>query len=297
MSAHKAQIQLGCPQWSHPDWQHNFFSDKRAAKQHLAEYAQYYTSVEGNTTFYALPSVQTVSQWSAQVNQHFKFCFKLPQLITHKQGLAASQTQIEDFFALFSPMLDKQQIAAFQVQLPPYFSANRLAELADFLSQYSHKVPLAVEVRHPDFFNKGDSEKALNQLLIQYNVDRVMMDTRPVHSELPHSKAIIDAQNKKPKVPVHLLSTGEQPIVRYVGQTNLMANQPFIQPWLKHFESWLNQGKRPYLFIHTADNAQVHELSRLWLKLLTEQLGYTPYRNQDWPIELAKQHSKQTNLF
>lgn len=297
MSAQKAQIQLGCPQWSHPDWRHHFFSEKLSAKQHLAEYAQYYTSVEGNTTFYALPSAQTLVQWSKQVNQHFKFCFKLPQLITHKQGLAASQTQIEDFFALFSPMLDKQQIAAFQVQLPPYFSALQLAELDAFLNQYSHKVPLAVEVRHPDFFNKGDSEKALNQLLMQHNVDRVMMDTRPVHSEPATTHTIIDAQSKKPKVPVHVLATGDQPIVRYVGQTNLMANQPFIQPWLKHFENWLNQGKRPYLFIHTADNAQVHALSRLWLKLLTEQLGYMPFNNQHWPIELAKQNSKQANLF
>lgn len=297
MSEQHAQIQLGCPQWSHPDWQHNFFSNKLPSKQHLTEYAQFYTSVEGNTTFYALPSEQSILQWSEQVNSEFKFCFKLPQLITHKQGLAASHAQIEDFFARFSLMLDKQQIAAFQVQLPPYFAASQLTELADFLNQYSAQVPIAVEVRHLDFFNKGETEKALNQLLMQYNVDRVMMDTRPVHSELPTTPAIIDAQSKKPKVPVHVLATGNQPIVRYVGQTNLQANKAFIQPWLAHFKNWLNQGKKPYLFIHTADNAQVHALSRLWLKLLTAELGYTPYKNENWPIEIAEQNNKQANLF
>ncbi|MCU4675117.1 DUF72 domain-containing protein [Catenovulum sp. 2E275] len=296
MSAN-ALIQLGCPQWSHPNWQNSFFTAKLAQNKHLSEYAQFYTSVEGNTTFYALPSAQTVLNWSNQVTDDFKFCFKLPQLVTHKQGLAASHTEIKQFFQLFEPMLNKQQIAAFQVQLPPYFSAQHLPELTQLLAIYSQQVPLAVEVRHPDFFNKGEAEKALNRLLIEHNVDRVMIDTRPVHSQSPDNAAIIDAQQKKPKVPVHVIATGAKPIVRFIGQTDINANIEFIKPWLKHFKLWLQQGKQPYLFVHTADNAQVHSLTKVWLNMLTETLGYYPFKNKLTPQELAERAQPQANLF
>ncbi len=297
MSQPSPNIQLGCPQWSHPDWQKHFFTTRLPQNKHLTEYSRFYTSVEGNTTFYALPSAQTVLNWSEQVPDNFRFCFKFPQQITHKQGLAQSENEISQFINLFEPMLENQQIGAFQLQLPPYFSGRQLAELNAFLNQYSQTIPLAVEVRHPDFFNKSDTEKHLNQMLMHYQVDRVMIDTRPVHSQQASTPEIIDAQQKKPKLPVHVLATANQPIVRFIGQTDLAANRHFIKPWLMHFKSWLEQNKQPYLFIHTADNAQVHQLTRLWLEMLTEYLGYRPFNSEYFPAELEQQQKPQAELF
>ncbi|MER2491646.1 DUF72 domain-containing protein [Catenovulum sediminis] len=275
----RQKILIGCPQWSHTQWQHVFFPSSLAKTQALSFYSQHYSSVEGNTTFYALPKAEMVRNWSQQAAEHFKFCFKLPAQITHQKLLQNCQADMQQFIELLSPLIEKRQLGKLLIQLPPYFSAQYLPQLARFIESYHQQVDLAVEVRHPNFFAKDENEKQLNQLLMQYQIDRIMMDTRPVHAERPSTEAIRDAQQKKPKVPVHLISTGNNPIVRYVGQTDIQANLPYIKVWLKYFKNWLEQDKQPYLFIHTADNAGVHQLTALWLELLTAELGYYPADN------------------
>ncbi len=74
-----------------------------------------------------------------------------------------------------------------------------------------------VEVRHPESFAKGEAEQQLNRGLHQRNVNRVILDSRPVHSAAATSPAMIDAQQKKPKVPVHAVMTARQPMVRFIG--------------------------------------------------------------------------------
>lgn len=71
-----------------------------------------------------------------------------------------------------------------------------------------------MEVRHPQFFAKGEEEQTLNRGLHQRGVNRVILDSRPVHAARPHSEAIRDAQRKKPKVPVHAVLTAKNPLIR-----------------------------------------------------------------------------------
>lgn len=56
-----------------------------------------------------------------------------------------------------------------------------------------------MEVRHPQFFAKGEEEQTLNRGLHQRGVNRVILDSRPVHAARPHSEAIRDAQRKNLK--------------------------------------------------------------------------------------------------
>lgn len=275
--------------WGHKAWHNTFFSKGVVAADYLSQYADYYTSVEGNTTFYAQPNKQTVEKWRDQTPSHFRFCFKFPQTITHQNGLKYSHDACLSFIELLSPLHDK--LGQLMLQLPPYFDGNSLSNLANILAILPNHLTYAVEVRHTDYFAKGEIERDFNRLLMAHNVNRVLMDTRPVHSEAPTSDAIIDAQQKKPKVPVHVIATGQQPIVRFVGQTNLSANMPFIQNWLPAFKKWLNEGKTPYLFIHSADNHNVHQLSQLFLKMLSEHIGQPVYPDWQWPIQKEQQRS------
>ncbi|AWB69098.1 hypothetical protein C2869_19475 [Saccharobesus litoralis] len=274
--------------WGHQAWKGSFFPAKTPAKQFLNYYSRYYTAVEGNTTFYALPSQDTVKTWIASVPADFRFCFKVPQLVSHKLGLEQGRAEFESFLEVMAPIIESEQLGKLWLQLPPYFSFKQFTLLEAWLNDYSRDLPFAVEVRHPDFYAKGEAERCLNRLLMDHKVDRVMMDTRPVHSEVAvpgadNHEAIQDAQSKKPKLPVHLLSTGNNPTVRYVGTMDLENNRPFIQNWLKPMKAWLDEGKQPYLFVHTADNASIHDLVELWLDMLTEYLGYRPYQDKAWP--------------
>ncbi len=109
-------------------------------------------------------------------------------------------------------------------------------------------------------------------------MNRVILDSRPVHAAIPHNEAIIEAQRKKPKVPVHAVVTAGQPMVRFIGSDNMAQNLAMFTPWLEKLPLW-QQTATPYLFLHTPDIAQAPELvDALWntLRAALPDLGEAP---------------------
>lgn len=248
-------IYIGLPQWSHPKW-------VRLGISSLEEYARHFNCVEGNTTLYALPKAEIVQRWRAQTSDHFRFCFKFPATISHQAALRDCEDLCGEFFARLAPLADR--IGQYWLQLPATFSPADLPALWTFLDALPTAFTYGVEVRHPLFFTKGDAEQQLNRGLHQRGVNRVILDSRPVHSALPHSPAIIEAQRKKPKVPVHAVLTAKNPLVRFIGSDDMAQNRALFDVWLRKLPQW-TPACTPYLFLHTPDIAQAPELvDTLW---------------------------------
>lgn len=252
-------LRLGLTQWSHPSWQHHFYPPGTKTADRLARYAEVFNTVEGNTTFYASPSSTSVANWAAATPDTFRFTFKFPQTITHQCQLRHAQTLTQDFISLMAPLHEK--VGQWTIQLPARFGPEGLPALAAFLKQLPADFSVGVEVRHPAFFAKGDAERQLNRLLLEHKANRVIMDSRPVFAAKPDSPAIIDAQQKKPRVPVHAIATHEAPMVRFIGHPTLDENAAFFTPWIAKLQHWINEGKTPYLMIHTSDNDQAPALA------------------------------------
>lgn len=261
------ELKLGLAMWSHNQWQQSLYGKGTPQAERLARYAEVFNTVEGNTSFYATPSANSVSNWRDAVGEDFRFTFKLPQEITHKLQLRHCDDELEQFLQVMSPLFAKTGL--WKIQLPGYFGPEALGSLDAFLGKLPTELPLGVEVRHPAFFAKGEAERQLNRLLLQRSVNRIIMDTRPVFAAPPNSAAVIDAHEKKPKVPVHAIATGRYPTVRFIGHPELEANQGFFKPWLDKLCQWLEEERQPYLFIHTPDNAQAPELAISLQRLLS----------------------------
>lgn len=138
-----------------------------------------------------------------------------------------------------------------------------------------------MEVRHPEFFAKGDAERALNQGLHQRAVNRVMLDSRPIHAAKPLTEAVRDAQSKKPRLPVHAIVTGSQPLVRFIGGDQWEDNLALFAPWLQKLPLW-EQQYQPYVFIHTPDNSDSpQQAQKIWQQLATVIATLPPA--PDWP--------------
>ncbi|MCE6965019.1 DUF72 domain-containing protein [Enterobacter sp. MW07] len=260
-------IYLGLPQWSHPKW-------VRLGITSLEEYARHFNCVEGNTTLYALPRAEIVERWREQTTDDFRFCFKFPSTISHTAALRNCDDLTAEFFTRMDPLASR--IGQYWLQLPATFGPQGLPALWHFLDTLPKAFTYGVEVRHPAFFNKGETEKALNRGLHERGVNRVILDSRPVHSAVPHSEAVIDAQRKKPKVPVHAVVTASNPMVRFIGSDNMQQNQQTFAVWLQTLAKW-QQTTTPYLFLHTPDIAQAPELvDALWQALQDALPGLGP---------------------
>ncbi|MCP1480616.1 uncharacterized protein YecE (DUF72 family) [Pseudomonas chlororaphis] len=263
---------LGCPSWSENAWREYLYPESARPTDFLGLYCQVFNAVEGNTTFYARPAEATVQRWAQTMPEHFRFTAKFPGDISHGGDLREQLGAAETFLQLLSPL--GERVSPLWLQLPASFTPQRLAELAGFIDGLER--PLAVEVRHRDFFAKGDAERMLNRLLLDRGVERICLDPRALFSCTSSEPSVLHAQSKKPKVPPRPAAFTQFPQVRFIGHPELAANDPFLVPWIDKVAGWIEEGRTPYIFLHTADNRLAAELARRFHARLMERLPGLP---------------------
>ena len=254
---------LGCPVWSNRDWIGTLFAAGSKPKDFLRQYSAAFDTVEGNNCFYGLPKLDVVLRWRDESAPHFRFCFKFPRVISHEQGLRGVAAETTEFLERLRPLAEAGKLGPSFLQLPPQFGPDRLPVLRDYLAALSGEFQYAVEVRHPVFFAKGEPERDLNRLLLEQAMDRVMLDSRALFSADSSDPETRTAQRKKPRLPVHAMSLGSRPFIRFIGHPQIAANRPFLLPWLDKLRLWIGEGKEPWFFAHTPNNRLAPELARL----------------------------------
>jgi len=281
---------IGCTGWALNDWVGNFFTDDARTEDFLAQYASVFNSVEGNTTFYRIPDRKTISKWGANTPDGFKFCFKFHRSITHEKKLREVENDTMQFLEQFDPIADR--LGPFHLQLPPDFSPDQFMRLEKLIAFLPGAYRYAVEVRHPNFFDHGRVENRLNRLLKSYSIDRVIFDTRKLHSMRVDDPSIKQAQKKKPKVPVRFDTTGSRPFVRFVGANDTLNNEPYLKEWAIVIADWIKEGKHPYIFTHSPDKISQPSIGRKFHQLLSDLIEMNPM--PPWP---AERQNDQLNLF
>ncbi|MBV2130697.1 DUF72 domain-containing protein [Arsukibacterium indicum] len=245
--------------WANPRWKGSLFAADLPNNRFLAGYSQFFNSVEGNTSFYADPAADQLARWSEQLPADFRFVFKIPRRFSHALNEIDSNALLA-WWQHFAPV--HPYIGLIHLQLPATAGPAMLGPLSAVLELLSITVPLAVEVRHPAFFDKAEHELALNRLLQGFNAERVVLDSRALFSVAASSPALLDAQAKKPRLPVHAISLSARPMLRFIGTDDMEVNRQFYTPWLAKINTWLGEGKTPYCFFHTPDNTLAPQLCR-----------------------------------
>lgn len=242
---------IGCPSWNEPAWRGSFYPAALRPAETLAHYCATFNAVEGNTTFYARPTAQTVQRWAEQMPASFRFCAKLPRDISHAGDLREHFAASADFLALLAPL--GKRVAPLWLQLPASFGPSRLDELLAWLDEFADR-SVAVELRHPLFFARGEEERLLNRELQARAVERICLDSRALFACTSRDPAVLHAQAKKPRLPLRPTAFSASPQLRFVGGPDLEANQAFLEPWLDKVADWIGQGLTPHVFLHTPDN-------------------------------------------
>src|ERR1043165_3815507 len=171
---------LGCPGWGVKTWVGRLFPTSTRPTEFLERYARVFNTVEGNTTFYALPPADTVERWRDQVPDDFRFCFTFPREISHDKLLVDCAAEVATFLDRVAPLGDK--LGTLFLQLPPRFDPGQLPRLGSFLDPLPAGPAYAVELRHEAFFQPGPEEADVLALLRDRGVDLVTMDPRGVHA-------------------------------------------------------------------------------------------------------------------
>ncbi|MEL6321175.1 MAG: DUF72 domain-containing protein [Cyanobacteria bacterium J06626_14] len=237
---------LGCAIWAFKNWVGDFYPDGSRSSEFLKLYSERLTAVEGNTTFYSVPSEAMVKRWCAETPETFRFCLKIPRSITHEGLLMPKFDQAIAFLERVKPLGDR--LGPFFIQLPPGYRPTFIEDLEEFLTAWPRSTfPIAVEVRHSEWFQPAHTI-LLNDMLTQLGVGRVLLDTRPIY-ECPDDPQVL-SERKKPRVPLVPATTAPFSIVRYISHPTAELNHTYWTEWVEQITQWVEKGITVYFFVH-----------------------------------------------
>jgi uncharacterized protein YecE (DUF72 family) len=290
-------LYIGCPIWSWKGWVGNFYPEGTKPSEFLHEYTRRLTTVEGNTTFYAVPAQKTLEGWAEEMPPTFRFCPKVPKAISHEGKLMDNVERAREFINIMSQL--GTRLGPMFLQLPPRYSPKLLGDLKAFLALWPPAVRLAVEVRHLDWFDSPHDE-SLNELLATHNMARVTIDTRPIRDLngdeiLAGSvyQSLLEARERKPDVPVVPKRTSDFIFVRYIGHPEIEVNNPYLEEWANYFIPQLQQGADVYMFCHSPNNFAAPWLCRKLYAQVEKEVNLPPL---PWN-EVDRENYEQGQLF
>jgi uncharacterized protein YecE (DUF72 family) len=162
-------LRIGCAGWSLPREHWSVFGEEGS---HLQRYASRFNSVEINSSFYRPHRPQTYARWAQSVPDGFRFCVKVPKLITHEQHLHDCEAPLDEFLAQCTELGEK--LGCLLIQLPPSLQFDSdLAKRFFEMVRMRFSGGLAFEPRH-------QSWDAAESLLIEHRIARVAADPSPI---------------------------------------------------------------------------------------------------------------------
>jgi uncharacterized protein YecE (DUF72 family) len=244
---------IGCTGWSMKEWVGRVYPKGTKSKDFLEAYGRQFNTIELNATHYRLPNPDRINTWKEKTPPDFRFCPKVPQAISHSKDLKGPGTIFEefiDFLALLAP-----KAGCSFLQLPPYFDTTRLPLLLHFLSSFPDAFDIAVEFRHPSWFeNGGLPERVLEAFL-----------------ERRRSIVITDVAGRRDVC--HMAFTNPTTMVRFVGNGLHPTDYERIDAWVDRMATWLEKGVQSiYFFPHEPDNLLAPDLSIYLLEQVQSKL-------------------------
>lgn len=280
-SFHNDRYLLGCPVWNCPDWRGSIYPPRAARESWLSYYSQMFGTVEGNTTFYGLPAHETVHHWGKRAAAGFQFCLKFPGSITHEHQLMNCGQPLSAFLDCLQILEEHSCLGPSLLQLPPGFGPQQMPTLVRFLDLLPDRFPYAVEVRNPEWFEALALQR-LEQVLRERVMDRVIFDSRPLYSLPASDSSEQESQRRKPRLPVQLTATANQPMLRLIGRNRLEEIEPWLDPWCDAIAGWIQQGMRPVVFAHTPNDGLAPQFAMMLHNRLCEHLPDL-HPVQEWP--------------
>ena len=170
-----ASLYLGTSSFTASGWSGSFYPKRLRSQDQLTYYAQQFSTVEIDSTFYACPTAQTVRQWSERTPDGFLFALKAPQVITHEKVLVGCEPELAEFLDVVGLLGNKLGPILFQF---PFFPKSTFEDRHAF---FDRLVPLlkilprgykfAAEIR-----NRSWLDAELVGLLREHRVALVLLD-------------------------------------------------------------------------------------------------------------------------
>jgi len=156
----RTEVRFGPAGWMYKDWEGIVYPKPKPPHfDQLAYIADFFDTVEINSSFYGPPTSRTSRQWVERVsaNEDFRFTAKLWKRFTHERAKAWTRSEAAKVRSGFDVLMESGKLGAVLLQFPWSFKRTEANQewLQDVTRTFS-LYPLVLEVRHsswltPDF--------------------------------------------------------------------------------------------------------------------------------------------------
>ncbi len=221
------KILVGPAGWSYADWEGIVYPHHKQRGFHEAAYlAQYFDTIEINTSFYNPLRAEVATSWveKVQSNPSFTFTAKLWKRFTHERS--ASLLDEKAVKQGLDPLAAARRLGSLLLQFPWSFKNTRENhEYMSGLFMQFMEYPLVVEVRH----NSWNQPEVFDRLRAQgvgfCNIDQPVIGRSLAPSEqvtMPVGYVRLHGRNYE-----HWFTSGEHPEERY----NYLYSIEELKPW------------------------------------------------------------------
>jgi uncharacterized protein YecE (DUF72 family) len=146
-----SQVHVGLAGWSNPPAQRG---ERPAGQAQLAFYAEHFSCVEINSSFYRRHLSATYARWRDEAPTAFRFSVKMPRSITHESRLRRCADEVARFYDDIVHLRPK--LGAVLVQLPPSLEYQSRTVRAFFERATPPRgIRVVCEPRHASWFTSS----------------------------------------------------------------------------------------------------------------------------------------------
>jgi uncharacterized protein YecE (DUF72 family) len=242
---------VGTSGWQYKHWNARFFPGDLPKKDWLKYLSSKFRTVEVNTTFYHMARVSTFEKWKQETPAGFLFTLKFYRLFTHFKKLVLDKDDpeiLEGFFRNAKAL--GRKLGPILVQFPPSFRLNLeklgflLTEIRKIEKKHKLKLRLAIEFRHPTWFNEG-----VYEFMRKWNAAFVITNS--------------------PAWPSKIIRTADFVYMRFHGRTKLFTSN-YTEKELREWAQILKGlgGKEIFAYFNNDANAYAADNAQYLKKLL-----------------------------
>ena len=237
------RVFIGCTGWHNKEWVGWVYPKACKSTDYLRYYSQQFNTIEMNTTHYRIPPLKDIEKWRRDSTPDFRFAPKMLQTVSHAKNLGYGTGLTTRFCDAIQGLEEKLGVCF--MQMPPHFKFSDLNIFEKYISKFPKTIPLAIEIRHEDWFSNETHFKTFFDMLEHYQVSAVITDVAGRRDVL------------------HQRLTKPTALIRFVGNDLHQTDYSRIDEWVEKLKTWFELGLHEvYFFTHEPDNLNAPHLAK-----------------------------------
>lgn len=218
-------LRIGASGWVYQHWMQRFYPDRLPREQQLAFYAQHFSTVEVNFSFYRLPTQSTFATWHEQTPDDFLFAVKASRYLTHLKKLKDPQEPLARLIDAACGLQEKLAVILFQFPPNWQLDVDRLEAFLEVLQSYPN-YRYTMEFRHSSWL------------------------TPQVYQQLERAQVAL-CLPISPTVPLDVRLTTAWTYLRFhQGQQSVAYSESELIEWAKQIQGFLSQNVDVYAYFN-----------------------------------------------